>query len=140
MANYNDAFPSRYIKASDLQGKAPIVTIDHVSLEEVGREKDQRWVVYFIGKEKGLVCNKTNARTISTIANSPDTDEWGGVAIQLFVAQVDFAGDTVEAIRVRMPKAPVVGAKPKPKPVPVPVVEPEPEFDSAPLDDSEIPF
>ena len=139
MANYNDAFPSRYIKASDLQGKTPTVTIDHVSLEAVGRDKDQRWVAYFINKDKGLVVNKTNARTIATIANSPDTDEWGGVQIQLFVAQVDFAGDTVEAIRVRMPKAAVVG-KVAPKPKPAPVVEPEPEFDGTPLDDSEIPF
>src|SRR5574343_2039862 len=101
MPNFNDAFPSKYIKASDLGGKSPTVTIDHVSLEQVGKEKDNRWVVYFQNKEKGLVCNKTNARTISQIANSPDTDDWPGTQIQLFVAQVDFAGDTGEAIRVR---------------------------------------
>ena len=127
MANYNDAFPSKYIKASDLQGKAPTVTIDHVQLEQVGKDKEQRWVVYFVGKEKGLVANKTNSRTIATIANSQDTDDWSGVSIQLFVAQVDFAGEVVDAIRVRMPKAPVVGARPKPRPAPV--AEPEPDFD-----------
>ena len=140
MANYETAFPSKYIKASDLNGKAPTVTIDHVQLEGVGKDKDQRWVVYFVGKEKGLVANKTNSKTIATIANSPDTDEWAGTQIQLFVAQVEYQGEVVDAIRVRMPKAPVTGRiAPKPRPAP----EPEPDVDfgqDQDIDSGGVPF
>ena len=35
--NINDAFPSNYLKASDLQGREVIVTIDRVDFEPVAK-------------------------------------------------------------------------------------------------------
>src|SRR5688572_25965753 len=101
MANINDAFPSKYIKASDLRGSQPVVVIDHVAFEQVGRDKDTKPVVYFRGKEKGLICNKTNANKIVGIVGSSDTDDWPGHSIRLYATEVEFNGDTVEAIRVK---------------------------------------
>jgi hypothetical protein len=82
-------------------------------------------VVYFVGKEKGVVLNKTNANKIVAIAGSDDTDDWHGVTVALYATEVEFQGDTVEAIRIKAP------AQPKPAAVRKPTQD---------LDDSEIPF
>ena len=115
--NINGAFPSNYLKTSDLGEAQPVVTIDRVEVEPVGRGKEMKPVIYFAGKQKGMVLNKTNSKKISEIAGSHDTDDWAGVQIKLFATEVDFQGETVEAIRVKGPHA----AKAKPKPVAEPV-------------------
>lgn len=125
MANINEAFPSKYLRAADLQGRTPTVTIAEVKMETVG--EDNRLVVYFTGKDKGLVLNKTNANAIADILGDEDTDNWTDGQIKLITAKVDFQGKRVPAIRIEEPAA-TATAKPKP----VPKVE-------APEDD-EIPF
>lgn len=130
--NINDAFPSQYLRASDLKGAQPIVTIERVEMESVGRTKDRKPVVYFQGKDKGIVLNRTNCNKIVEIAGSAVTEEWHGVQIQLYATEVEFQGDTVEAIRVR---APVRRATPKPAPKPAHSSD---EF--ADVDAEEVPF
>lgn len=101
MSNINDAFPSKYIKASDLRGGQPTVTIDHVAFEQVGRERESKPVVYFRGKEKGLVLNKTNANKITSLLGTAETEAWEGRQIRLYGTEVEFGGETVEGIRVK---------------------------------------
>lgn len=55
----SSAFPSKYIKSTDLQGKQVKAVMSHVETESIG--DDDRPVLYFQNKEKGLVLNKTNA-------------------------------------------------------------------------------
>lgn len=115
MGNIHDAFPSAYLKASDLKGTQPVVTMDRVEYEEVGQKKDRKPILYFVGKTKGLVLNKTNCNRIVELTGTPITEEWQGQQIQLFMAHVEFQGDTVEAIRVKAPpKAKLVKAPPPP--------------------------
>lgn len=101
--NINDAFPSQYLKASDLNGSQPVVTIARVEIEPVGRSKDMKPIAYFAGKDKGLVLNKTNSKKIAEIAGTAETDDWAGTRIRLYATEVDFQGDQVEAIRVKAP-------------------------------------
>lgn len=115
--NVNTAFPSKYLKAADLGDTQPVVTISHVEIEEVGQDKEKRPVCYFQGKVKGVVLNRSNANSITAISGTPETDEWPGVQVQLYVAVVSFRGEEVEAIRMRAPK---VAPKPRPAPVPPP--------------------
>src|SRR3990167_4125077 len=96
------AFPSKWLKAADLQGSTPHVIIASIRMEDIG-DDDQKPVLYFQGKTKGLVLNKTNATNI-TLAYGDDTDAWIGQEIVLFTAWVDFQGRSVEAIRVRPPQ------------------------------------
>lgn len=135
--NINDAYPSKYLKAADLGGKTPTVTVAHVAIEPVGKTQEMKPVVYFEGKEKGIVCNRTNAKVLTQLAGTAETDEWGGIQVQLFTVQTEFNGDVVDAIRMRMPK----GGRPSnlppaaaPKPAPV---QPEPTFQAEPED---VPF
>jgi hypothetical protein len=113
------------MKASDLNDQPVLFTMSHVILEEVG--DDSRPVLYFQGKEKGLVLNKTNSNNIAFLYGD-DTDGWGGKPLVLFPAMVDYQGQTKPAIRVRAPKK---GAA-TPAPAAAPKVAP-------PMDD-EIPF
>lgn len=123
--NVNDAFPSKYLRASDIANATPTVTIANVTMESVG--EDRRIVVYFVGKDKGLVLNKTNANAIADILGSDDTDNWLEGRIKLVTAKVDYQGKRVAAIRIEEP-AQAAAATRKPQPV-----------EEAPHDD-EIPF
>lgn len=126
--NIDSAFPSTYLKASDLGDQMPVVTIDRVEVEPVGRDKEMKPVVYFKGKEKGVVLNKTNSRKIAELTGSKDTDDWTGCQIRLYATETEFGGEMVECIRVKAAGSPKA-AKPAPRP--------EPEHM---IDDSEVPF
>jgi hypothetical protein len=96
--NINEAFPSNYLKAQDLQGREVQVTISNVAMEKLG--SDTRMILYFQGKQKGMVCNKTNAMNIAMMYGE-DTDGWLGKSVTLFSAWVDFQGKSVQGLRVR---------------------------------------
>lgn len=100
--NINAAFPSAYLKAADLNGQRVTVTMSHVKEEKIG--EDKRPVLYFQGKEKGIVLNKTNANSIAS-AYGFDTDDWAGQRIEIFPMDVEFQGKMVEAIRVKPARA-----------------------------------
>jgi hypothetical protein len=101
MANIHDVFPSKYLKASELKGQRPIVTIDRVEIE-AGNNNDELLVAYFKGKSKGMVINKTKANIISTMYG-PETDNWVGEQIQLYETTADFNGKRTAAIGVQIP-------------------------------------
>jgi arabinogalactan endo-1,4-beta-galactosidase len=124
----SDAFPSDWLRAADLQKREVLVTIADVKMETVG--DDTKPALYFEGKEKGMILNKTNATAIATMYGD-DMDDWKGEQVTLFEAMVSFKGDTVPAIRVKPPSRKAVGAKRKQAPA-VPDV---PE-----TTDDEIPF
>lgn len=96
----SEAFPSEFLKAADLQGRTVRATINVVEMKDIGG--DHKPVIYFQGREKGLVLNKTNGSTIS-YAYGDDTDAWSGAPIELFPQSVPFNGQMVPAIRVRIP-------------------------------------
>jgi hypothetical protein len=101
--NIDNAFPSKYMKASDLPEETVVpFTIEEIKMEEIGREKQTKPVIYFKGQEKGFVCNKTNANTIAKAVGSRDTDEWIGKTIRLYSTEVQFGDEMVESIRVKL--------------------------------------
>jgi hypothetical protein len=115
--NVNDVFPSKYLRAADLDGHEVTVTIEHIEMESLGADDDtQKPVLYFVGKKKGLGLNKTNATTIANLY-SPEMDNWIGCPITLFPTQTDFQGKSVECIRVRIQKPKAQPAKAAPAPV-----------------------
>jgi arabinogalactan endo-1,4-beta-galactosidase len=137
--NVNDAFPSNYLKAADLQGRQVQVTMSNVGYEKMG--DDTKLVLFFEGKEKGLVLNKTNANNIAAIYGT-DTDGWFGKSVILVEALVDFQGRSVPAIRVR---GPAPNSRPSPN---APLNQPKENKELAdfgarefaPLDEDEVPF
>lgn len=100
----NAAFPSKYVKSSDLQGREVKINISRVAMEKVG--DGMKAVLYFVGKEKGMVLNKTNSNVILK-AYGTETDGWINKPIILFAQMVEYQGDLVNGIRLRADAAPV---------------------------------
>lgn len=96
----SSVFGGDSLKAADLQGTEPTVTISRVEMKEF--DKSNKLVITFAGKKKVLICNKTNANRIA-YAYGTNTDHWIGQQIQLYVDLVDFQGKPTEAIRIRPP-------------------------------------
>lgn len=94
-------FPSKFIKAADLQGHDVPVVIARAEVEKIG--DDTKLVLYFQGMEKGLVTNRTNADRIAHLYGT-NTDGWIGREIVLYTDMVNFQNRVVEAIRVRPPQ------------------------------------
>jgi hypothetical protein len=110
----SDVFPSRFIKAADIGDNEVPVTVSKVEMEDVG--DDTKAVAYFVGKQKGLVLNRTNWDRISLAAGTDETSEWPGVSIVLFTEPVTFNGKTGPAIRVKAVKRRTASQDPRPAP------------------------
>lgn len=91
-----------FVKAEDLRGQNVRVIIDRVELKEVNDNGKMvtKPVLYFRGKGRGLVLNKTNCNTIVELYGE-ETDDWTGQEIVLYSKQVEFQGKSVPGIRVR---------------------------------------
>ncbi|MEW5980806.1 MAG: hypothetical protein AB1806_00380 [Acidobacteriota bacterium] len=121
--NVNQPFPPKYLRPADVGDTSPAVTIERVEVEEVGRTKEVKPVVYFAGRTKGLILNRTNARKIEELVGSAETHDWPGNRIRLCVSAVEFGGETVDALRIK-PAGPSAAMAPTP-----PVRRPAPADD-----------
>ncbi len=100
--NINDAFPSKYLKSSDLpNGQQLHLTMANVVVETLvdGNEKP---ILYFQDQKKGLALNVTNKDMIVSLYG-PETDGWVGKPIMLFVATTSYQGKATTGLRVAPP-------------------------------------
>lgn len=85
MAKVSSIYSSPWLRADDLAGRSARVTIAHAG-EEAIRQADgstqARIVVDFVGKQKRLILNATQARSLLSIGGD-DTDDWRGVEVIL---------------------------------------------------------
>ena len=126
----DEIFGGSFLKADDLQGKTVRVTISAVDVKEF--DDGNKIVISFQGKDKKLVCNKTNSSIIAENLGSQETEDWVGKVISLTVKKVEFQGKLVPAIRVVLEDQP---APAKAKRAPAPPIEPE-----EPEGGGEVPF
>ena len=127
----SNLFPSRYLRTSDLGGRAHHVVIEAVDVEPVGRERELKPVLHFAsGQLKPLVLNMTNSRAIAA-AYGEETEGWAGLAVELYPAETTFGAEVVPCIRVKIPN-PAKAAT-------VIDEEPPPGDESAPVS-GEVPF
>ena len=127
MALVRDMIQSKFLRKEDFD-EDQVCTIRSCGLEQVGKEdsQEQRWVLYFREREKGMVLNVTTIRVLEQ-AYGGDSDHWIGNKVMVYVdPNVSFGGKVVGGLRLRTPKKQAVKA-----PVAPAVAD---EFDS------EIPF
>lgn len=100
----NDIYESKsnFLKAADLQGGKPIVTIEKAEVVEntYDGETKKQIVLTFSGKDKVLGLNFTNASRIAELTGTEDFQDWVGTSIKLYVEQVKFQNKMVDAIRI----------------------------------------
>ena len=95
-----------YIGAYALtDGKDLTLTIDHVTREMVtgnNGKKEQCMVMYFKERDyKPMILNRTNAKSITVLCNSPYIEDWAGHRVTLYATTTRLGGDTVECLRIR---------------------------------------
>ena len=97
-----------YIGSEIMQpGQELKLTIEKVQKEQVKTaEGTQECIVaYFKGGQKGMIINKTNAKIITKILDTPYIEQWAGKSIIIYAAKVRAFGEMVEALRVKNQKA-----------------------------------
>ncbi len=101
MANIKDVYKGgNSLKAEDLKGRAHLLTIGEVRLQKF--DEGAKLVIAFSGRDKTLVCNKTNAQMIASKLGD-DYDRWAGNEIEVYPDKTQFNGSLVDCIRVRFP-------------------------------------
>ena len=98
-------FPSKYLRGSDLQGHAVSCQIERVIVEKFfnqeNRNEEEKLVVFFSGKSKGLILGKSMAYTFAEICHSKNTDTWPSHEVILYSEKRLVYGVEKDVIRVR---------------------------------------
>lgn len=114
--DYRALYDREYVGAWELQGKDVVVKISKViggELTAIGGRKSKKPVISFDGKEKKMICNKTNAKVIAALYGN-HVEDWVGKRITLFVGMTrdPSTGGDIECLRVR-PTAPATKTEPE---------------------------
>ncbi len=111
----SELYPSKYVKAQDLNGKTVTLTMAKLVIEELGHgtEKERKPVLYFQKATKGMILNATNARTIAAL-HGDDSIAWEGKRISIYPTTVRAFGKVNDVIRVveQIPPAPKPAGSP----------------------------
>lgn len=86
---------SNYLKAADIKGKTPTVVISKVELVEFENngKKDVKPVIFFEAREKGVVLNKTNTKSLIESFGGA-SEGWIGKSTMLSVVNTEM-GDGI---------------------------------------------
>jgi hypothetical protein len=105
----NPSYIGAYSLEENGEYKNKVVTITKVEkLPVQGADgKAEDCVVASLQDEKPFILNKTNLKTIESVAGTPDVDKWAGLRIELTVKKVRAFGETTDALRI-VPKAPAL--------------------------------
>jgi len=95
--NLDAAFPSRYLRSPDVEGRRFTATVKSVEYEKMADGKEKP-VAYFKGMKKGVVLNKTKASFLAQLAKSRSFDDWIGTSIDICGGTTQLRGDTVSCI------------------------------------------
>ena len=88
-------------------GEKKTLTIRAVTRETItGAEgkREECTIIHWLEKEKPLIMNKTNAKTITKAFGTPYIEQWPGGRLVLGVEKVRAFGEIVEAVRVKSEK------------------------------------
>lgn len=116
--HYKSMFESKFLASWDLpEGRDAIATIDRCVAGEItgqnGRS-EKKPLLYLSGKDKPVVLNKTNGKTIASLYGT-DTRNWKGKKIALYVGETSSPDGVVPCIRIR-PTIPSAPARALPEP------------------------
>lgn len=106
--HWKESLPGDYLGAYSLNGQDMVVTIQSAGPEIItgaNGKKEECLVIHFRENILNMVCNRTNAKTITKVTGSAYVEDWVGKKITLYPTTTKFGGEVVECIRVR-PTAP----------------------------------
>jgi hypothetical protein len=88
VADFDELYPNRFLKAGQLKGQKVTLTIASVHSEELEGETGKKWrgVMTFAGKDAQLVLNRTNGECLKSMFGRTVKD-WIGKRITLFASE-----------------------------------------------------
>jgi len=93
-------YPTKRLKAVDLNGKICTFRIEAVKIEEFGRTSEKKIVITFAYTSKTMILNRTNADAIANLYGNHIAD-WIGKKIILYAAMVTYGNEMVQTIRIK---------------------------------------
>jgi hypothetical protein len=104
MPKVSDMIISKFLRKEDFDTDQ-ICTIKNVTLEDMQGDKgEQRWVIWFRERDKGMVLNVTSIRVLEQ-AFGDDSDDWIGKKVKVYVdPNVSFQGKVVGGLRLMPPR------------------------------------
>jgi hypothetical protein len=134
MARVSEVYGGNWLEKEDIGDRQVVVTIESITIHEMNDGK-RKAAVHFVGKEKALLVNVTNATAIEAITGTDEMDAWVGTRVCLYTdPNVMYQGKRVGGLRVKA-AAPTAARRPAPPPPPTPEVE-----DNTPDFDDSVPF
>jgi len=117
MPHIDDMIESKYLKKSDVE-PAKLVTIRECKKENIAQDNqpaEYKFTLYFNELAKPLVLNSTNIHSTAVACDSPQSEQWLGKTIVLFVdPNVSYMGKVIGGIRIRKPKPGATAPTPQP--------------------------
>ena len=111
--NVDEFLRSKYLGASDLNGKEPVVTISRISMENM-RDGQRKVAIFINNHPKGILLNKTNTKAIAALYGK-ETDAWVGKRIKLVSVWTEYGGQPTQGLRIVPPgvdPTPIRGSAP----------------------------
>ena len=98
--NVKDHCKNSFLKGDDVSEDSVIYKIADVNEESMHGEFEQKLVLYFAERERGLVLNKTNTKRLVTLFGD-DGNAWIGKRVRLLTEYVDYpVGTTTRVLRI----------------------------------------
>lgn len=112
MPSWKDDYPEKYLKASHLQNRDVVITIEKVSKVEIfdrqTNKPAKRYAAHFPGKDLLLLLNKTNLQKLQDITQTDQWDQWKNIRVVLSPKSTRL-GDTIVISRAQQAQAQVDG-------------------------------
>ena len=105
-ALYNKSYAGKYITAVEIDHLIKVVISD-VKIESVeswqkGTKAEDKMVLYFEGKKRGIVINKTNFKQLAKDFGW-EKEDWIGETVTLQVKKIKAFGRMVDSIEIQKP-------------------------------------
>jgi hypothetical protein len=97
--DYDDFHASKFLGAADLGGTVHVVQIARIDREQM-QDGKVKPAIHFVGRQKALLCNKTNWGTLGA-AFGKDLNNWVGRSIELFVMPCQGPNGMTQGVRLR---------------------------------------
>jgi len=108
--DYRRLFTGKTLASADLGKHEATVTVARVVVEQYENDKkkgpdnkpliEDRWTVYFEGKSKAMVFNKTNCILMEALTGTKNPKKWAGTPITIAVRKVQKGGEMVDGLRI----------------------------------------
>lgn len=137
-----DALPKEFITGEEIGQREIKLVIANVVMKKMPNSNDHKPVMYFVGKERGMVVNSGNWDVMKTVYTD-ESDLWAGKTVILYSVQTQTpTGEPILGCRLRIEAGPETAAMYQPMgPGDRVAVEAKEEvFQSLPTDPSDIPF